>query len=139
MQVNVKGVWNCCKAVVPYMRKGGGGSIINVASVNAVRPGELQGIYSISKAAVVSMTKAFARECGPLGIRVNAILPGLTETRFASGLFDNQALYQQIVRQIPLQRHAMPEDMAGTVLYLVSDAARYTTGACIVVDGGLTL
>lgn len=138
-EVNLRGYFFMSVEGGKLMREQKSGCIVNTASVNALHPQPMQGIYSISKAAVVSMTRAFARECGPLGIRVNAILPGLTETRFASGLFDNQALYQQIVRQIPLQRHAMPEDMAGTVLYLVSDAARYTTGACIVVDGGLTL
>ena len=121
------------------MREHGGGAIVNTASVNALQPGDRQGIYSITKAAVVNMTRAFAKECGPLGIRVNALLPGLTKTRFAGALFADQATYESWVSQIPLRRHAEPREMAGTVLYLVSDAASYTNGECIVVDGGLTI
>jgi NAD(P)-dependent dehydrogenase (short-subunit alcohol dehydrogenase family) len=99
----------------------------------------MQAIYSITKAAVVNMTKAFARECGPLGIRCNALLPGLTRTKFAGALFSNDDIYQQAIDRIPLGRHAEPGEMAGTVLYLVSDASSYTNGECIVVDGGMTV
>src|SRR5271166_2024694 len=98
-----------------------------------------QGIYSITKTAVINMTKAFAKECGPLGIRVNALLPGLTKTKFASALFDDKDAYDYWIKQIPLRRHAEPREMAGAVLYLASDAASYTNGECIVVDGGLTI
>ena len=121
------------------MRNNGGGCIVNTASINALQPGLMQGIYSITKAAVVNMTKAFAKECGSLGIRVNALLPGLTKTKFAGALFDNEKMYQQAMQAIPMRRHAEPEEMAGTVLYLVSDASSYTNGECIVVDGGFTL
>ena len=99
----------------------------------------MQGIYSMTKAAVVNMTKVFAKECGPLGIRCNALLPGLTKTKFAGALFSNDDIYQQAVQNIPMARHAEPSEMAGTVLYLVSDASSYTNGECIVVDGGLTI
>ncbi|MFX9083453.1 SDR family oxidoreductase, partial [Acinetobacter baumannii] len=121
------------------MRAQGSGAIVNTASVNALQPGDRQAIYSITKAAVVNMTKAFAKECGPLGIRVNAILPGLTKTKFAGALFSNEEVYNRWLQEIPLRRHAEPREMAGTVLYLVSDAASYTNGECIVVDGGLTI
>ncbi|MDH4041291.1 MAG: SDR family oxidoreductase, partial [Gammaproteobacteria bacterium] len=87
----------------------------------------------------VNMTRAFAKECGPLGIRCNALLPGLTRTKFAGALFANEDIYKEAIRQIPLGRHAEPGEMAGTVLYLVSDAGSYTNGECIVVDGGLTI
>ena len=116
--------------------KGNGGSIINVASVNGVVPGDFQGIYSVTKAAVISMTKAFAKECAGLGIRVNALLPGLTETKFASALTSNEAILKQALQHIPMRRVAEPDEMAGTVLYLASDASSYTTGTCINVDGG---
>ncbi len=116
-----------------------GGAIVNTASINALQPGPMQGIYSITKAAVVNMTKAFAKECGGLGIRVNALLPGFTKTQFAGALFANDAIYQSAIQQIPMKRHAEPSEMAGTVLYLVSDASSYTNGECIVVDGGMTL
>ena len=81
----------------------------------------------------------FAKECAVHGIRVNALLPGITKTKFAGALFDNEDIYRAAMNQVPMQRHAEPDEMAGTVLYLVSDAASYTNGECIVVDGGITL
>jgi NAD(P)-dependent dehydrogenase (short-subunit alcohol dehydrogenase family) len=121
------------------MRDHGGGAIVNTASVNALQPGPMQGVYSITKAAVANMTKAFAKECAPLGIRCNALLPGLTKTKFAGALFTNDEIYQQAVQGIPMGRHAEPSEMAGTVLYLASDASSFTNGECIVVDGGMTI
>ncbi|MGB4055191.1 MAG: SDR family oxidoreductase, partial [Porticoccaceae bacterium] len=78
-------------------------------------------------------------ECGNLGIRCNALLPGLTKTQFAGALFTNEDIYKTAINTIPMHRHAEPREMAGTVLYLASDASSYTTGECIVVDGGMTL
>lgn len=137
--VNIRGYFFMSVEAGKLMKENGGGVIVNTASVNALQPGDLQGIYSITKAAVVNMTKAFAKECGPFGIRVNALLPGLTKTKFAGALFDDKETYDAWVKEIPLRRHAEPKEMAGTVLYLVSDAASYTNGECIVVDGGLTI
>lgn len=139
VEVNVRGYFFMSVAAGKLMREQGGGVIVNTASINALRPGPMQGIYSITKAAVVSMTKAFAKECGPLGIRCNALLPGLTRTKFAGALFDNEEIYKAAMEKIPMGRHAEPAEMAGTVLYLVSDASSYTNGECIVVDGGMTL
>jgi NAD(P)-dependent dehydrogenase (short-subunit alcohol dehydrogenase family) len=139
VDVNVRGYFFMSIEGARLMRENGGGSIVNTASVNALQPALWQGIYSITKAAVVNMTKAFAKECAPLGIRVNALLPGLTKTKFAGALFSQQEIYEQAMKTIPMGRHAEPDEMAGTVLYLVSDAASYTTGECIVVDGGMTL
>lgn len=139
VEVNIRGYFFMSVEAGKLMRERKRGVIVNTASVNALQPGFNQGIYSVTKAAVVNMTQAFAKECGPLGIRVNAILPGLTETKFAGAIFRDEALYESCIKEIPLQRHAQPEEMAGTVLYLVSDASSYTNGACIVVDGGLTL
>lgn len=139
VDVNLRGYFYMSVEGARMMRENGGGSIVNTASVNGIRPGMAQGVYSISKAAVISMTKAFAQECAPLDIRVNALLPGLTKTRFASALFEQQDIYQAALAQIPMGRHAEPDEMAGTVLYLVSDAASYVTGECIVVDGGYSL
>ena len=107
--------------------------------MNGVIPGDFQGIYSITKSSVIAMTKAFAKECAPQGIRVNALLPGLTDTKFASALTTNDAIMKQALMHIPMKRAAMPEEMAGTVLYLASEASSYTTGACINVDGGYLL
>jgi NAD(P)-dependent dehydrogenase (short-subunit alcohol dehydrogenase family) len=139
VDVNIRGYFFMSVAAGKLMKRQGGGTIVNVASVNALQPGEKQGIYSITKAAVVSMTKAFAKECGPLGIRVNALLPGLTRTKFSGALFDDDDIYRNWMARIPLRRHAEPQEMAGTVLYLVSGASSYTNGECIVVDGGLTI
>jgi len=139
VDVNIRGYFFMCVEGGKLMRDNGGGSIVNTASINALKPGPLQGIYSISKAAVVNMTQAFAKECGRHGIRVNALLPGLTKTKFAGALFSNEKMYESAIKTIPLHRHAEPDEMAGTVLYLVSDASSYTTGECIVVDGGFTL
>lgn len=139
VDVNVRGYFFMSVEGGKLMREGGGGAIVNTASVNALQPGEMQGIYSITKAAVVNMTKAFAKECAPFGIRCNAILPGFTKTKFASALFSNDEIYQYAISNIAMKRHAEPQEMAGTVLYLVSDASSYTTGECIVVDGGYTL
>jgi len=139
VDVNVRGYFFMSIEAGKLMRDNGGGAIVNTASINALQPGPMQGIYSITKAAVVNMTKAFAKECGGLGIRCNALLPGLTRTKFAGALFSNDEIYDRAMEAIPMGRHAEPDEMAGTVLYLVSDASSYTNGECIVVDGGMTL
>lgn len=139
VDVNIRGYFFMSVEAGKLMREQGQGAIVNTASVNALQPGPMQGIYSITKAAVVNMTRVFAKECGGLGIRCNALLPGLTKTKFAGALFSNDEIYQAAIEKIPMQRHAEAEEMAGAVLYLVSDASSYTNGECIVVDGGLTL
>ena len=139
VDVNIRGYFFMSVEAGKLMRDNGGGTIVNTASINALQPGPMQGIYSITKAAVVNMTKAFAKECGDLGIRVNALLPGLTKTQFAGALFTHEDIYNRAMQTIPMKRHAEPSEMAGTVLYLVSDASSYTNGECIVVDGGMTL
>ena len=136
VDVNIRGYFFMSAAGAKLMARNGGGSIINVASVNGVTPGAQQGIYSITKAAVISMTKAFARECAPQKVRVNALLPGATDTKFASALFHNPVILEQALSRIPMHRVAEPSEMAGAVLYLASDAASYTTGAALNVDGG---
>jgi NAD(P)-dependent dehydrogenase (short-subunit alcohol dehydrogenase family) len=135
MDVNVRGTFFMCAAAMKLMMKHGGGSIVNVASVNAVVPGLLQGVYSITKAAVVGMTKAFAREGAPFGVRVNALLPGLTRTKLAGALLEGDTA-DAWAAHIPMSRPAEPAEMAGAVLYLVSPAASYTTGVALNVDGG---
>ncbi|MDX1805028.1 MAG: SDR family oxidoreductase [Alcanivorax sp.] len=139
VDVNLRGYFYMSVEGAKLMRDHGGGAIVNTASINGLRPGAAQGIYSISKAAVISMTKAFAKECAGFNVRVNALLPGLTKTKFAGALFSNDDIYKTAIAQIPMHRHAEPQEMAGTVLYLVSDAASYVTGECVVVDGGFTL
>ena len=139
VEVNIRGYFFMSIEAGKLMREHGGGAIVNTASISALQPGPMQGIYSITKAAVVNMTKVFAKECAPFGIRCNALLPGLTKTKFAGALFSNEDIYQAAVQAIPMGRHAEPSEMAGTVLYLVSDASSYTTGECITVDGGITI
>jgi NAD(P)-dependent dehydrogenase (short-subunit alcohol dehydrogenase family) len=85
------------------------------------------------------MTQVFAKECAQYGIRCNALLPGITKTKFAGALFTNEDIYNAAMEKIPMKRHAEPQEMAGTALYLVSDASSYTNGECVVVDGGLTI
>jgi NAD(P)-dependent dehydrogenase (short-subunit alcohol dehydrogenase family) len=136
VDVNIRGYFYMSTHGARLMIKNGGGSIINVASVNGVVPGMQQGIYSITKAAVISMTKAFAVECAEQGVRCNALLPGLTDTKFASVLVNTPAILKQALAHVPMRRVAQPSEMAGAVLYLASDAASYTTGAVLNVDGG---
>lgn len=136
VDVNIRGYYFMSIEGGKLMKANGGGSIINVASVNGVTPGDFQGIYSVTKAAVISMTKVFAKECAQFGIRCNALLPGLTDTKFASALTNNDAILKMALQRIPLKRVADPNEMAGAVLYLASDASSYTTGVSLNVDGG---
>lgn len=136
VEVNLRGPFFLIQKTVPLMEKKGG-SIINVASVGGISPGMFQGIYSITKAGVIAMTKAYAKELASSNIRVSALLPGLTETRFSAALIENKQIYEYALQRIPMKRHAQPEEMAGAVLYLASDAASYTTGTTIICDGGM--
>ena len=136
VDVNIRGYFFASVLGGRLMRTGGAGSIINIASVNAIRPGPLQGIYSVTKGAVLNMTKAFARECGPEGIRCNAILPGLIRTKFAGALIADEQQLQHYVGSNPLRRVGEPQDLAGAAVFLASDASSYVTGEFLVVDGG---
>jgi len=136
--VNLKGPFFITQFAARLMiETGSPGAIVNVASVNAVRPAPMQGIYSITKAGVVGMTRAFAKELAAKNIRVNALLPGLTDTKFSEAIVANKAIYDYAVSGIPMGRIAQPAEMAGAVLYLVSDASSFTTGSCITCDGGM--
>lgn len=136
IEVNLRGFFYFSQRVGNVMREQGGGAIVNVASINGERPGPWQGIYSITKGAIMTMTRAFAKECAAHGIRVNAVLPGLTDTKFAAAIVGNEAILQQVLPLIPLGRVAQPEEIAPAVLFLASDAASYVTGVCLPVDGG---
>jgi NAD(P)-dependent dehydrogenase (short-subunit alcohol dehydrogenase family) len=139
VDVNIRGYFFMSTIGAKLMKASGGGAIVNVASINGVIPGDYQGIYSITKAAVISMTKTFAKECAQFNIRVNALLPGGTDTKFASTLVNNPKILEQLMHHVPMKRVAQPEEMAGTVLYLVSNASSYTTGTSINVDGGFLI
>jgi NAD(P)-dependent dehydrogenase (short-subunit alcohol dehydrogenase family) len=136
VDVNIRGYFFASVLAGRMMRENGGGSIINIASVNAVRPGLQQAIYSITKGAVLNMTKAFAKECGPHGIRCNAILPGLIRTKFAGALIADEKQREHYVGANPLGRIGEPQDLAGAAVFLASPASSYVTGEFLVVDGG---
>lgn len=136
IDVNFKGYFFMSQYAANLMIKNKGGSIVNVASINGIRPAPFQGIYSMTKAGVIAMTKSFAKELAPFNVRVNAILPGLTDTKFSSVMTQNEEILKLILPTIPMKRVANPDEMVGAVVYLVSDAASYTTGATIVIDGG---
>ena len=136
VEVNIRGYFfmsaNACK----LMKESDGGAIVNVSSVDGIRPGDKRGIYSITKSAIIQMTKAFALECGPDNIRVNALLPGLTETKFAGALTENEEVLNAWLKQMPLRRYAQPDEMAGAILFLASPATGFATGSILPVDGG---
>ncbi|MDP6351147.1 MAG: glucose 1-dehydrogenase [Alphaproteobacteria bacterium] len=140
MAVNVKGIWNCCKAVVAPMREQDGGSIVNISSLAATYglPNALH--YTTSKAAVIGLTRGLARELGRHWIRVNAIAPSAVMTE-GTAEFMGERLERaaEVIRNMQaLRRNLDPDDLAGTVLYLASDASRFVTGQTIMVDGGTT-
>ncbi len=136
LEVNVRGYFQASQRGAILMKENGGGAIVNVSSINGDRPAPYQGIYSITKAAVISMTRAFAKECAPWNVRVNAVLPGLTDTRFAEALTKNERMLNMLLPMIPLSRVAQPEEIAPAIAFLASDGASYVTGACLPVDGG---
>lgn len=139
IEVNLMGnVW-LCQAVVPIMRQHGGGKIINIASIVGLNPGHFQGIYSVTKAALISLTKTLAMELGRENIQVNAIAPGLVQTKFAQVLWENDRMMEQVMMKTPVGRIGQPVDIAGLALWLASPASSFVTGAVFVADGGITL
>jgi NAD(P)-dependent dehydrogenase (short-subunit alcohol dehydrogenase family) len=139
-EVNVKGYFALARAVSQHlMGRGAGGSIVQVASVVGLQGSPFQGVYAMTKAAVLSMTKTLAMELGGEGIRVNAIAPGLVETRFASALTSNDEIRNEVLNQLALKRIGQPEDIAGAALFLASDASSYVTGSTMIIDGGWTV
>jgi NAD(P)-dependent dehydrogenase (short-subunit alcohol dehydrogenase family) len=138
VEVNLKGPYFMLAKAVPLMAKGGGGSVVNVASIAALTPLPGQAVYSMTKAGLISITRSFAKEYGKQGIRVNAILPGVVETKLAAALIEDPDV-QKWLSLLPAGRAGQPDEMVAGVLYLVSDQAAYTTGTTLVMDGGATL
>lgn len=139
MAVNVQGPLELCKRAVPVLRSRGGGSIVNIASVGGLNPERMLGLYSVSKSALISLTKVMAKEWGGMGIRANAICPGLIKTKFSQALWQNDQVLKQALAMAPISRIGMPQDLAGLAVFLASDAAAYCTGGVFVADGGLTV
>jgi len=138
MEVNLRGAFLLSRAVAPIMERQGGGRIIFMASIAGMRTAENLGIYSVSKAGLIMLTRVLASELGPAGIRVNAIAPGTIDTRFSQVLVETKDIAERIVSRTPLGYIGQPQDVVGTALFLASNLADYVTGAVITVDGGLS-
>ncbi len=138
VDVNMKGPYYMMSHAVPLMMKNDGGAVVNVASIAGLASLPGQAVYSMTKAGLISLTKSFAKEYGHSGIRVNAILPGVVETKFAEALTTDPSV-QKWMAKIPAGRAGQPEDMVAGVVFLVSDEASYTTGTTLVMDGGAML
>ena len=136
MEVNVKAPWSLSNLVLPHLKAHKNGSIINIASVEALTPGFGLGIYSTSKAAILMLSKNQAKEWGKHGVRVNAICPGLIKTKFSAALWQNEKILGKIQKTLPSQRMGMPEEMVGLACLLASDAGSYMTGGVYTADGG---
>ena len=138
-EVNLKGYFWMCREVANHLiGRSAKGSLVNVASVVALRSAPMQGVYGMTKAGVVSLTKTLAYELGPSGIRVNAIAPGLVDTKLAAAIVQSD-IAKEMDGRTPLGRHAQPEEIVGAAVYLASGDSSFTTGAVLVVDGGFTI
>ena len=136
MDVNVKAPWILSNLVLTYMKVQGSGSIINISSVEGLRPGFGLGLYSATKSALIMLTKNQAKEWGRYGVRANVVCPGLIKTKFSEGIWTDEKLVSEYVKTVPLSRIASPEEIAGLVMLLASDAGSYMTGGVYVADGG---
>jgi len=136
MNVNVKAPWLLSNLAQPHMKEQGGGSIINISSVEGVHPGFRLGLYSVTKSALIMLTKNQAKEWGKYGIRSNVVAPGLIKTKFSEALWSNNELVAGYTGVVPLKRVAEPDEMAGVVMLLASDAGSYMTGGVYAADGG---
>jgi NAD(P)-dependent dehydrogenase (short-subunit alcohol dehydrogenase family) len=139
MDVNVKGPFELAKQVYPSMKTRGGGSIINISSIEGLTPGLGLGLYSISKSALIALTKVIAREWGKDLIRANVICPGLVRTRFSEALTSNEKILGYVLARQSLPMIAEPEDIAGLALFLASPASAFCTGAVYTADGGYSI
>ncbi len=139
-EINVKGYFLVAQQAAQMMTgQDSGGSIINIASIEGLSPSPMMGIYSMTKAAVIMMTKVMAKELAGAKVRCNCICPGLTETKFAKVLIDTPEIYRHYVDSAPMARHAQPEEIVGAAVYFASDASSYTTGAILTCDGGSSI
>lgn len=135
LDVNVISAFMITKEVIPHLEKRRGSSVVYISSIGGYQPFELLGAYSISKTALLGLTKTMAATCAPLNIRVNCIAPGLIKTKFSKALTSNENLVDEM--RIPLQRVGEPDDIAGIAAFLCSDEAAYITGECVAATGGV--
>lgn len=139
-EVNLQGYFELSRQVARRaIDRSAPASIVNVASIVALAGAPLQGVYAMTKAAIVSMTQTLAVELAPSKVRVNALAPGLVDTKFASAIVQNADMVKRVVERTPMQRYAQPHELAAPALFLASDAASFVTGHTLVVDGGLTV
>jgi NAD(P)-dependent dehydrogenase (short-subunit alcohol dehydrogenase family) len=139
MRVNVQGPLELARRVHPLMAARGGGSIVNISSIGGISPEPDLALYSASKAALINLTRAMAREWGRDGIRANVICPGLVQTKFSAALWQDEAVLQRFLGKVALGRIAQPEEVAGLAIFLASPAGGYCTGGVFTVDGGSTI
>jgi NAD(P)-dependent dehydrogenase (short-subunit alcohol dehydrogenase family) len=139
-EVNLQGYFWMAREVARHLRtRSSHGSIVNIASVAGIEAAPLQGVYGTTKAAVIAMTKTLAYELGSSNIRVNALAPGLIETKLSAAIVQNDAIVAEVVRKTPLGRYGQPDEIAGGALFLASDASSFMTGQVLTIDGGMTI
>ncbi|MBR9922915.1 MAG: glucose 1-dehydrogenase [Bacteroidetes bacterium] len=136
MEINLKAPYLLANRAFPHLKESGYGSVINISSVEAEVPSLGLGLYSVSKAALISLTQSQAKEWGPYNIRSNAILPGLIKTKFSAALWQNEKILQMVEKNLPLGRIGKPDELAGLAVFLASDASSYCTGSNFRADGG---
>lgn len=139
MDVNLKAPFHLMNLCFPYLKQSGTGSVINISSVGGISPEQGLGIYSVSKAALISLTKVYAKEWGEHGIRVNVICPGLIQTKFSEALWTNDKIMKHMMQALAIKRVGSSEEIAALALYLASSASSYSTGALFTADGGFTI
>ncbi len=138
-EVNLKGPFIASREVARrWLETSVVGSIVNIASIQGTLGAPLQGVYAMTKAALISMTQTLAHELGPAGIRVNAVAPGLVQTKLASALTDNPEFARPYTERSALKRYGQPSELAGAAVFLASDESSYMTGQVMTVDGGYT-
>jgi NAD(P)-dependent dehydrogenase (short-subunit alcohol dehydrogenase family) len=139
MNVNVKAPFELCRLCFPYLRKSAGASVINISSIGGLSPETGLGIYSVSKAALISLSKVFAKEWGDAKIRVNVICPGLIQTKFSEALWTNDKIMSMILKHLAIKRAGTSEEIGAMALFLASTASSYSTGGVFTADGGFTI
>ncbi|XP_028846007.1 dehydrogenase/reductase SDR family member 4 [Denticeps clupeoides] len=138
LDVNVKASFLLTKLIVPHMEKRGGGSVVFVSSIAGYQPMQALGPYSVSKTALLGLTRALAPDLANSNIRVNCVAPGIIKTRFSSALWQSEDLVDELKKQLSIKRLGEPEEIGGVIAFLCSDDASYITGETVMVTGGIS-